>query len=313
MNRIKRYLVGFALFGILSPTVSIRTVEATSHSSVVATTFAFFAEAQARRGGGIRMRGGGAMRARSFSRPSFNRSNFNRSGFKRPAPSQSRYYGGNFPKSKRATSIRPVSSRPKSNRVTSQNIKLNRSTSKPDTAIKRKWNSLNPSQQSQVKQQIRQKRPAVSSQRKLDESQKQQLKQKWNTLDPNKQQQVKQQLKSKWQNGQRPNRPGDNPAHKPIHRPEYGHGDHGHHHHGHHGHHHHHYHHYPYYGWGGYWPWFWGSAITIGAVVSTIPENDCDDIYIDGKHYKECEGVLFEPVYQGDDVEYKVVKMDEKK
>jgi hypothetical protein len=33
---------------------------------------------------------------------------------------------------------------------------------------------------------------------------------------------------------------------------------------------------------------------------------------MDGKQYKECEGVLFEPVYQGDDVEYKVVEINKK-
>lgn len=108
----------------------------------------------------------------------------------------------------------------------------------------------------------------------------------------------------------RPNRPGNGrPPHgpgngRPPHGPGHGHPPH-------HGHHHHH-HHYPYHGWGGYWPWFWGSAIVVGAVVSTIPENDCRDVKIDGKFYKECEGVLFEPVYRGDDVEYKVVEIKKK-
>ncbi len=74
-------------------------------------------------------------------------------------------------------------------------------------------------------------------------------------------------------------------------------------------HYHGHYYYYPHYGWGGYWPWFWASAITIGAIVSTIPDNDCDDIHVDGKWYKECNGVLFEPVYQGNDVQYKVVEI----
>jgi hypothetical protein len=44
--------------------------------------------------------------------------------------------------------------------------------------------------------------------------------------------------------------------------------------------------------------------------VSTIPDDDCDDIHVDGKWYKECNGVLFEPVYQGSDVEYKVVEIN---
>jgi len=124
-------------------------------------------------------------------------------------------------------------------------------------------------------------------------------------------------------NGNRPNRPGKPvvvkpgrpvvvkpgrpvvvkpPVHRPghgrppVHRPGHGHG-------------HHHYHHYPHRGWGGYWPWFFGSAIAIGAIVSTIPDDECKDMHVDGKWYKECNGVLFEPVYQGNDVEYKVVKI----
>ncbi len=87
-------------------------------------------------------------------------------------------------------------------------------------------------------------------------------------------------------------------GHPPHHRPP---------HHGHHPHWHHPPHYYP--GWGGYWPWFWGSAIVVGAIVSTIPDDDCRDVNIDGKFYKECEGVLFEPVYEGDDVGYKVIKI----
>ena len=84
-------------------------------------------------------------------------------------------------------------------------------------------------------------------------------------------------------------------------------------HHPHHGHnHHHYYHHYPYHGWGDYWTWFWGSSIVIGAIVSAIPENECSDIDIDGKLYKECDGVLFQPVYQGDSVSYEVVEFDQK-
>jgi hypothetical protein len=106
------------------------------------------------------------------------------------------------------------------------------------------------------------------------------------------------------------NRPPGNRPGNPGHRPGHGHPGHGHR--PHHGHHHHHYHHYPHYGWGGYWPWFWGSAIVVGAIVSTIPDDDCKDLHVDGKWYKECEGVLFEPVYQGDKVEYKVVEINKK-
>ena len=82
----------------------------------------------------------------------------------------------------------------------------------------------------------------------------------------------------------------------------------GHHSHGHHSHWHHPPHYYP--GWDGYWPWFWGSSIVVGAIVSAIPDDGCRDVNIDGILYKECEGVLFEPVYEDDDVGYKVVKIE---
>jgi hypothetical protein len=48
----------------------------------------------------------------------------------------------------------------------------------------------------------------------------------------------------------------------------------------------------------------------VGAYVSTIPDDGCVDVLIDGVYYKECEGVLFEPVYQGDDITYRVVEID---
>jgi hypothetical protein len=48
----------------------------------------------------------------------------------------------------------------------------------------------------------------------------------------------------------------------------------------------------------------------VGAFVSAIPDDGCDDIMIDGIYYKECNGVLFEPVYEGDDISYKVVEIN---
>jgi len=76
-------------------------------------------------------------------------------------------------------------------------------------------------------------------------------------------------------------------------------------HHNHDGHHHGHFH-YPYHNWDNYWGWFWASNIVIGAIVSTIPDNECQDVTIDDKNYKECNGVLFEPVYQNDTWQYEV-------
>lgn len=102
-----------------------------------------------------------------------------------------------------------------------------------------------------------------------------------------------------------------NPKPTPPGNSGHGHDHPGHEHHPHHGHHHHHhYHHYPYHGWGGYWPWFWGSAITIGAIVSTIPDDECQDVYVEDKWYKECQGVLFEPVYEDGNVQYEVVELN---
>ena len=61
---------------------------------------------------------------------------------------------------------------------------------------------------------------------------------------------------------------------------------------------------------GGYWPWFWGSAIAAGAYVSVIPDEGCIDVQIEGIYYKQCDGVLFEPVYEGDDIRYRVVEIN---
>ena len=110
-------------------------------------------------------------------------------------------------------------------------------------------------------------------------------------------------------------KPVQTAAHKPLKKPEQLTPNNGvvrphrpsHNYHPHHSHHHGHYHHYPYHGWGNYWDWFWASNIVIGAIVSTIPDNECQDVVIDNMNYKECNGVLFEPVYQDDGVQYEVV------
>ena len=78
--------------------------------------------------------------------------------------------------------------------------------------------------------------------------------------------------------------------HKPHHRPHYGHR--------------HHYHS----RYGGYWKWFFSSAIVVGAIVSTIP-NECRDVVIRGVLYKECQGVLFEPVYGRYQSGYQVIRI----
>ncbi len=80
--------------------------------------------------------------------------------------------------------------------------------------------------------------------------------------------------------------------------------------HPHHSHHHGHHYHYPYHGWDHYWDWFWASNIIIGAIVSIIPDNECRDVRIEEQYYKECNGVLFEPVpMQNGIVQYEVVDM----
>jgi len=105
------------------------------------------------------------------------------------------------------------------------------------------------------------------------------------------------------------NKPIHKPGHKP-HRPIHGKPPHHRppHHRPHHGHHHGHIHHYHSH-YGNYWPWFWGSAIVTGAFVSTIPDEECIDVHIDDKIYKECDGVLFEPIYQDGDITYKVIEI----
>jgi len=222
-------------------------------------------------------RGGGARRG-GMRRSSFNRSRMS-------SPRSNRYYGGSFQRSR--PSARPT------------NRRSNFSSSRPNKSFTRQ---TRPAQRPNTRPigSKPNKSPFKPSTRPVNRPSKPITK-------PNR--------------PGKPSRPGINP---PVHgRPPHGKPPHGrpphgkpphhghprppHHGHPHHGHHHHYY---PYYG--GYWPWFWGSAIVVGAIVSTVPDNDCHDIKIDGKLYKECEGVLFEPVYSGDEVNYKVVKIDKK-
>jgi hypothetical protein len=202
-----------------------------------------------------------------------NRSSFNRSRMR--APSRSRYQGGNFHKAKRPSVSRPSSrpsTRPSQRPSTRPANRPNRpSTGRPGGGKPGAGRPNRPGKPGAGKPN-RPGKPGVRPPNKPGRP----------GIRPP---------------GNRPGKPGHGPGHgrPPHHRPP---------HHGHPPH-----FHYPHYGWGGYWPWFWGSAITIGALVSTIPDDGCEDIYIDNKHYKECEGVLFEPVYEGSDVQYKVVEM----
>ena len=52
------------------------------------------------------------------------------------------------------------------------------------------------------------------------------------------------------------------------------------------------------------------NGIVVGAFVSVIPDDGCRDVQIDQKWYKECNGVLFEPVKNGDTTEYQVVNIE---
>ena len=54
------------------------------------------------------------------------------------------------------------------------------------------------------------------------------------------------------------------------------------------------------------------TGLAIGTIVSVLPDDDCNMISIDGKTYQECSGTLYEPVYQGNDVQYKVVEPEQK-
>jgi len=50
------------------------------------------------------------------------------------------------------------------------------------------------------------------------------------------------------------------------------------------------------------------TGMVVGTVIATLPDDGCETINIDGKTYKECAGTLYEPVYQDDQVQYKVVE-----
>jgi len=264
--------------GMISP--SIKTIPTTYQNSIGAYSvsaslnISFLNQAEARRGGGARV---GGMRSSGMRRSG------GMSRSRMSSPRSNRYFGGSFQRSR--PSARPVgnrgnfnSSRPNKS-FTRQTRPAQRPSSRPST---RPVNQPG-------------KSPFKPSARPVNKPSIKPINRPGNGNRPD-----------------RPNRPGN--GHRPGNgdRPGNGHRPphHGHPRPPHHGHHGHHHHYHPYYG--GYWPWFWGSAIVVGAIVSTIPDDDCRDLRIDGKLYKECEGVLFEPVYEGDEVSYKVIKMEKK-
>ena len=50
------------------------------------------------------------------------------------------------------------------------------------------------------------------------------------------------------------------------------------------------------------------TGLAIGTIIATLPDDGCETLHIDGKTYKECSGTLYEPVYQDDQIQYKVVE-----
>jgi len=107
----------------------------------------------------------------------------------------------------------------------------------------------------------------------------------------------------------KPNRPGNGhrPGHgKPPHwRPI--HGGHGHPHY----HHHHHYHGGYYYNSGWYWPVgavAFGAAagLALGSIVYEL-DDDCTTVIRRGIDYRVCDGIYYEPFYEGGELRYRVV------
>ncbi len=50
------------------------------------------------------------------------------------------------------------------------------------------------------------------------------------------------------------------------------------------------------------------SALAVGSVISSSSmSSSCTDVPVHGSTYKKCDGTYFEPYYDGDSLEYKVV------
>jgi hypothetical protein len=60
-------------------------------------------------------------------------------------------------------------------------------------------------------------------------------------------------------------------------------------------------------GWDDDWAWAFGTAIVVGAMVSSLPP-DCQPVMVNGTTHQSCNGVLYQPVYQGTSVQYQVVE-----
>ena len=54
------------------------------------------------------------------------------------------------------------------------------------------------------------------------------------------------------------------------------------------------------------------TGMAVGTMVTALPDYECSTITIDGKTYKDCDGTMYEPVYKGDEVQYKVVEPEKK-
>jgi len=49
------------------------------------------------------------------------------------------------------------------------------------------------------------------------------------------------------------------------------------------------------------------TGMAIGSIATTLPDHECSTIKMDGKTYEDCDGTIYEPVYKGDEVQYKVI------
>jgi hypothetical protein len=48
------------------------------------------------------------------------------------------------------------------------------------------------------------------------------------------------------------------------------------------------------------------AGLAIGSIVASVPPS-CTTVYRNGINYRNCSGTYYEPYYQGDTVQYRVV------
>lgn len=63
------------------------------------------------------------------------------------------------------------------------------------------------------------------------------------------------------------------------------------------------------YGHGDDWDWEgFATGLVVGAMVTSIPSSGCTTVMVNGVACQSCGGVVYQPVYSGTSVQYKVVE-----